>query len=259
LLFALDATPPGHLLVYSLADPRHPALVAAPVPVEVGPFSGVSAAAGVVAVSGGTSRLSLRSYNARGQLGDKVAFADFGRGQPDIALRADGALAAVSTHLYGPKFAITIAKIEQNPLAIAEVGQLALPNAGFTAGGSKPAHFPLVAAWAGARLYLAHGGGLDAVAADETSPPRLLAHDPRAAPAMDIAVVDDRLYVVRAGSKPAVLRYRIGTGAAPTLEVVLPVAILPTGIAGLGDRLFLVDKRTGWQAIGADAFPPATP
>ena len=87
LLFALDATPPGHLFVYSLADPLRPALVRAPVPVEVGPFSGVSAAAGIVAVSGGTSRLSLRSYDAHGQLGSQVAFADFGRGQPDVTPR----------------------------------------------------------------------------------------------------------------------------------------------------------------------------
>ncbi len=258
-LFALDATSPGHLAVYSLADPMRPALVAAPIPVEVGPFSGVSAAAGIVAVSGGTSRLSLRGYDARGVLGNDVAFADYGRGQPDIALSADGKLAAISTHLYGPKFAITIARVDASPLGLQEIGQMPLPDAGFTHGGSKPAHFPIVAAWAGTRLYVAHGGGLDAFAVDATTPPRSLAHDPGAAPAMDIAIADDRLYVLRAGSAPAVLRYRISANADPALESILPISSLPSGIATFGDRLFLVDRRNGWQAIAADAFPPATP
>jgi hypothetical protein len=78
-LFALDATAPGHLLVYSLADPDRPALTAQNIPVSVGPFSGVSATAGIVAVSGGTSELSLREYDTTGQLDNSVFTADLGR------------------------------------------------------------------------------------------------------------------------------------------------------------------------------------
>src|SRR4029453_14814494 len=85
-LFALDATPPGHLMIYSLADANLPKPASAAVPVPVGPFSGVSAAAGVVAVSGGTSQLTLREYRRDGRFGQEVITADFGRGQPDIAL-----------------------------------------------------------------------------------------------------------------------------------------------------------------------------
>jgi hypothetical protein len=67
-LFALDARPPGHLSVFSIEDPSKPILVSDPVDVAVGPFSGVSAAAGQVIVSGGTSRMSLRTYDAHGKL-----------------------------------------------------------------------------------------------------------------------------------------------------------------------------------------------
>ena len=100
LLFALDATAPGHLTTYSLADPRRPAASGATVSVPVGPFSGVSAASGLVVVSGGTSQMTLRSYDPAGAFGVAVAVADFGRGQPDVALRVDPAeplLAAISS------------------------------------------------------------------------------------------------------------------------------------------------------------------
>ncbi|HEY7216079.1 MAG TPA: hypothetical protein VIC28_15760, partial [Thermoanaerobaculia bacterium] len=114
-LFALDATPPGHLMIYSLSNPDLPGLTGKIVTVPVGPFSGVAAAAGVVAVSGGTSRLTLREYGRDGRFGEEVATADFGRGQPDIALRADGRMAAISTHIVGPDFAITFAEIRRRP------------------------------------------------------------------------------------------------------------------------------------------------
>ncbi|HYU35419.1 MAG TPA: hypothetical protein VEW48_24975, partial [Thermoanaerobaculia bacterium] len=94
-LFALDATPPGHLMAYSLAVPDLPSPSGAIVTVPVGPFSGVSAAAGVVIVSGGTSELTLREYDRNGRFGTDVATADFGRGQPDVALRPDGRMAAI--------------------------------------------------------------------------------------------------------------------------------------------------------------------
>src|SRR5690349_10731235 len=38
-LFALDATPPGHLMIYSLSDPDRPSWSSEIVPVPVGPFS----------------------------------------------------------------------------------------------------------------------------------------------------------------------------------------------------------------------------
>lgn len=256
LLFALDATPPGYLLVYSLADPRRPRLLEKPLPVEVGPFSGVSAAAGVVAVSGGTSRLSLRHYAADGRLGMQPVFADYGRGQPDIALRDDGRLAAISTHLYGPKFAVTVARIDPASLALTSLGQLELPGAGFTAGGFKPAHFPLVARWLGDRLYVAHGGGLDVVAASDHDTPRLLAHDDRAAPAMDLIVQGRQLFVLRAGAEPALLRYALDAPGRPQRLTVqrLPANAHPAALVVRDQQVFLIDQRNGWQPLATDAL-----
>lgn len=261
LLFALDATPPGHLLVYSLSDPRQPRLVGTPMLVEVGPFSGVSAAAGVVAVSGGTSRLSLRHYDRLGVLGKYVVLADYGRGQPDVALREDGRYAAVSTHLYGPRFALTLVRIQHTPLTLTRVGELAISRSGFTAGGFKPAHFPLVARWAGSRLYVAHGGGLDVVTIEDGGTPRLLVHLADAAPAMDLALAGDQLFVLRAGAKPEVLQYRLDGAGRPQLPTSQswPLGRQPASLAVQGQQLFLIDQQSGWQTLTSAAFVAGAP
>src|SRR5918996_2539859 len=214
-LFALDATPPGHLMTYSLADPDLPEPSGAIVPVPVAPFSGVSAAAGVVAVSGGTSELTLREYDREGHFGTDVVTADFGRGQPDIALRPDGRIAAISTHIVGPEFAVTFAEIQRRPLALRMLSQLALKEAGFTTGGFKPAHFPLVAAWRGDQVYLADGGGLEVIDVSDPRQPHLLLRDRQPQPAMDVVVAGSELDVLRAGSHPAVFRYRLDNSGLP--------------------------------------------
>src|SRR5258705_8772507 len=135
LLFALDARPPGHLSVFSIADPSHPVLANAPVDAAVGPFSGVSAHAGKVIVSGGTSLMSLRAYDARGTLSGVLATTDFGRGQPFVLLSPDGTRAFVSTHRWGPYFALTTAR--GDGASIARAGSLPVATYGFTAGGAK--------------------------------------------------------------------------------------------------------------------------
>jgi hypothetical protein len=260
-LFALDATPPGHLMTYSLSDPGAPVPSGAVVPVPVGPFSGVSAAAGVVAVSGGTSQLSLREYDRDGRFGAEVATADFGRGQPDVALRPDGRLAAISTHLYGPEFAVTFAAIRRRPLALQALGQLRLKDAGFTAGGFKPAHFPLVAAWRADRVYVADGGGLAVVDVSDPARPRLLARDRRPRPAIDVAVAGDELDVLRAGAHPAVLRYRLDGSGPPTPIGTwsLPAGSRPAAIARHGADLVITLHERGWQTVPRSAFSPLLP
>jgi len=257
-LFALDATPPGYLMTYSLSDPDRPSPSGSIVPVPVGPFSGVSAAAGVVAVSGGTSQLTLREYDRDGRFGTETATADFGRGQPDIAVRADGRLAAVSTHIYGPEFAITFVEIRRRPLGLQTLGQLRLKDAGFTAGGFKPAHFPLVAAWHGNRIYVAEGGGLDIIDISDPQRPRLLARDRRPRPAMDVAVSGDELDVVRAGSRPAVLRYRLDPSGLPAPIGIwsLPAGARPAAIARFGAGLLISEHERGWQAVPPEKFSP---
>ena len=71
-------------------------------------------------VSGGTSRLTLREYDRDGSLSSAVASADYGRGQPDIACARTGGWPPISTHLYGPQFAITLAEVRRHPLAAAD-------------------------------------------------------------------------------------------------------------------------------------------
>jgi hypothetical protein len=260
-LFALDATPPGHLMTYSLANPDLPSPAGEVVPVPVGPFSGVSAAAGVVAVSGGTSQLTLREYDRDGRFGTEVVTADFGRGQPDVALRPDGRAAAISTHLYGPEFAITFAEIRRRPLRWQALGQLELRDAGFTPGGFKPAHFPLVAAWRGDRVYLADGGGLAVVDASDLRQPHLLARDRQPQPAMDVVVSGGELDVVRAGSQPAVFRYRLDDAGLPTPVGTwsLPAGSHPAGIARDGADALITQHERGWQTVPPSSFSPFPP
>ncbi len=255
-LFALDATPPGHLMTYSLSNPDQPARAGEIVPVPVGPFSGVSAAAGVVAVSGGTSQLTLREYSRDGRFGTEVATADFGRGQPDIALRPDGRLAAISTHLYGPEFALTFAEIRRRPLGLRRVSQLPLKEAGFTTGGFKPAHFPLVAAWRGDRVYLADGGGLGVIDVSDPRQPRLLRQDRQAQPAMDVVVSGDGLDVLRAGSQPTVVRYRLDGSGQPAPAGIwnLPAGSRPAAIARSGEDTWITLHERGWQTVPPREF-----
>lgn len=258
-LFALDATPPGHLVIYSLVDPDRPSPTGESVPVPVGPFSGVSAAAGVVIVSGGTSQLTLREYDRQGHLGNAVATADFGRGQPDVALRPDGQIAAISTHIVGPDFALTFAGIERRPLRLRTLGQLGLEAAGFTAGGYKPAHFPLVAAWRGNRVFLADGGGLSVIDVSNPSHPQLLRQDRESQPALDVLVSGDEIDVVRAGAQPAVIRYRLeGSGLpAPVGIWSFPAGSHPAAIARHGADVLITQLAGGWQIVPPSRFSPS--
>jgi hypothetical protein len=255
-LFALDATPPGHLMTFSLADPAVPSPSGESVPVPVGPFSGVSAAAGIVIVSGGTSQLTLREYDRNGRLGTAVATADFGRGQPDVALRADGRMAAISTHIFGPDFAITFAEIRRRPLSLKTRGQLGLKDAGFTEGGFKPSHFPLVAAWNGDRVYLADGGGLNVIDVFDPDHPSLLQQDRHAGPGIDAIVAGGQLDVLRAGPHPAVLRYRLdGSGLpAPAVSWSLPAGSRPAAIARHGVDTLVTEHERGFQIVPPGAF-----
>lgn len=261
LLFALDATPPGFLQVYAPSANGRWTPSGAAIPVAVGPFSGVSAAAGVVAVSGGTSQLSLHEYDARGRLSAAVASADYGRGQPDIAMRGDGRLAVVSTHTFGPHFGLTFVQIQRQPLALHALGRLALPGAGFTAGGYKPAHFPLVCRWRGNRVYVAYGDGLAVVDAADPVHPRLLHRDPLPGPAMDIDISANDLFVARAGAYPALFRYRLDNADAPTQAATwrLPRGLRIGSLAQNQDRTWVALGEKGWRSVGSHEFSPATP
>ena len=258
LLFALDALPPGALAVYSLADPSRPSLRGAPVGVDVGPFSGVSAAAGRVAVSGGTGLLSLREYGAGGALGAEVATADFGRGQPDLRLSPDGRRAFVSVHRVGPHFALRVAELAGAPLRIEPRGEVALDTWGFTAGGARPASFPIQSALAGDTLLVAHRRGLALVGVADPAAPRLLRVVPVGVE--PVAVDVDAGVAALVGSEPAprLVLVDVRDPATPRLvrSVALPPGSRATGVALSPSRVVVAAGRAGLLAFERRSLGP---
>jgi hypothetical protein len=251
-LFALDARPPGSLAVYSLADPAKPALVQAPVMTEVGPFAGVSAAASLVAVSGGTSRLTLRRYTNDGRLEAELATADLGRGQPDVLLAPDGRHAYVSVHDDGPHFSLVVLELARDPLALRSVARLALDTYGFTPGGAKPASFPIEMAQDGERLLVASAAGLQVFdIADPANPRPLAMLRPEALP-VNVDLRARIAAVVGSEPQPRLTLVDLADPAAPKAlrSIRLPLGSYATGVA-LGDRHVAVAAH----AAGTLVFP----
>lgn len=261
LLFVLDARPPGHLAVFTLADPVAPRVVGTPVPVDVGPFSGVSAAGGRVVVSGGTSLLGLRRYDASGKLSALLATADLGRGQPDVLLCPYGEYAFVSTHDSGPHFSLTIARLSDAPPAITPDGVLELQTYGFTPGGARPANFPLESAIAGETLFIASADGLSAVDLSATSAPKLLAQLALAVQPVNVDVRNGVAALVGSAPKPTLVLVDVRDPAQPKVlqSFPLPEGSLATGVAltpshvvvaAHGRGTLLLDRSSGaWEPV----------
>jgi hypothetical protein len=167
-------------------------------------------------------------------------------------------MAAISTHLYGPEFAITVVEVRRRPLRLQRLGQLELRDAGFTSGGFEPAHFPLVATWHGDRLYLAYGGGLGMVDLADPGHPRLAVRDRRSQPASDLVVSGDELDVVRAGRQAAVIRYRLDAAGlpAPVGTWSAPAGSQVAAIARSDTDLVVTLHELGLQRVPRDGFSP---
>lgn len=158
LVFVLDARAPGAV---AILDPANDWTLTGPAQeVEVGPFSGVSAAQGVMAVSGGTKPMAWFGYDAEGVMSDARSRPDFGRGQPDILITPDGEHAVISAHISGPDFGVIWSEINAGGADINALSYIALADAGFTTGGHRPANFPIQSALMEDRLLVAHGGGV---------------------------------------------------------------------------------------------------
>jgi hypothetical protein len=231
LLFALDARPPGHLSVLSITDGAEPALRSGPIEVPVGPFSGVSAGSGYVAVSGGTSALTLRSYRLDGALGNEVVEADFGRGQPDILVNANQGF--VSTHFSGPNFGLTTFRVTPDPLAVIQAGTMSLETIGFTAGGAKPANFPIESALSRDVLLIAYERGLALIDVSQLDRPRLLSELPLEMKPVNVDVDGKLAAVVGSAPKPLLCLVDITEPMAPRVlrSVSLPEGSYATGVA----------------------------
>lgn len=246
MLFALDARSPGHLGVFALDEPLRPRALDLPLEVDVGPFSGVAAAAGRVVVSGGTGRLSLRRYTADGYLERDAVTADLGRGQPDVALAADGALALVSTHELGPRFALAVLPLDRRPLVASAV--LPLDTFGFTLGGSKPANFPIEVALADRAAFVAHRAGL-AILALEGGVPRL--QRVLTLPVEPVNVDHSAGLVAAVGSAPTPMLVLLDAAEPlaprPLAALPLPADARPTGVAIAGNRVVVAAGPAGVQ------------
>lgn len=248
-LFALDAREPGHLASYGLADPRRPALASGPVVVPVEPFSGVAAAAGRVVVSGGTRRLTVRAYDRSGALGQAVATADLGRGQPDVLLAPDGGVAFVSTHfsLLRASYGITALGLAPPPESPEPLATLELPGAGFTAGAAKPASFALEAALAGNVLLVACGGGLSVVDVADPRRPRLLRTLSLPVRPVNVDAAGGLAAVVGSDPAPALILVDVRDPASPSIvrTVPLPPESAPTGVALDARRAVVAARAAG--------------
>ena len=255
-LFVLDARKPGHLSVFSLADPAKPTVASASVLVDVGPFSGVSAGGGRVIVSGGTSLLSLRTYDREGRLSAPVATTDLGRGQPDVLMSPDGRRAFVSTHFGGPHFGLTVLDVGSGPAALVNRGSIALDTYGFTAGGAKPASFPVEAALAGDVLLVAHARGLAIVSVTDGKP-RLLSVLGLDVKAVNVDVEGGMAAVVGSSPRPLLVLVDVANPSAPIVKRSVPlpegsyatsVAVGPTNVVvAAHKRGLLTYQREGWS------------
>jgi hypothetical protein len=233
LLFALDAHPRGHLSVFSLARSPKLKLTSRPVEVPVGPFSGVAAGGGRVIVSGGTSLMSLRSYGSDGKLGPVLAETDCGRGQPDLLMTADGSRAFVSTHRWGPYFGLTSVLVSTSPPSLTKSGSLSLDTYGFTAGGAKPASFPLETALEGNVLYVATLGGLSVVSVADPDQPTLLTTLDVGVKGVNVDVRDHVAAVVGSSPQPLLVLIDVRSPSSPRVmrSIPLPDKSRPTGVA----------------------------
>jgi len=233
LLFVLDAREPGHVGVFSLGDPTRPRLVAAPRAVPVGPFSGVSAAAGLCVVSGGTSRLEAFRYDSAGTLVGPTASTDLGRGQPDALVAPDGRRVYVSTHYWGPYFGIDMLEYDSKNQALTTLTKLELDGAGFTRGGAKPANFPIVPASLGSdTLLVAFAKGVAVIDVHSATQPIVRQIVDVGGNAVSVGTYGSSAAVAVTAPNPSLVILDFAGGAARVVKrISLPPGTLPAAVA----------------------------
>ncbi|MFO0581951.1 MAG: hypothetical protein U0229_06750 [Anaeromyxobacter sp.] len=257
LLFALDARTPGYLTTYALAEPSRPRRTAPPLPVPVEPFSGVSASAGRVVVSGGTKPLTLATYGADGAL-SVTATTDLGRGQPDVLVAPGGALAFVSTHfsLVRATYGVTALALDGAPRALSRIE---IDGAGFTPGAAKPANFALETALAGSALLVASGAGLSVLDASDPAALRQLAHLTLPVRPVNVDTEGGLAALVGSDPSPTLVLVDVSEPARPALVAALPLppGASPTAVALDRRRIVVAARAAGVLVVNRDAAAPA--
>lgn len=250
LLFVLDADD-GYLTTFAIGADGGLTQKTADVEVEVGPYSGVSAAGSAVVVSGGTSEMTFLSYTSDGGLSE-TATLEGHRGHPDVALDPAGTLALVSTHFSddvdGHEFGVVSAALSP-PSFSDEAG---LPGAGFTEGGGTPASWPARAAFGPTHAFVAHGGGLSVLSTDASRAISVVTTIDVGIEAVDVTVAGDRAYVVGSSPTPRVVEIDVADPAAPSIVRTFDVSgegAAPTAVLLIGENLFVAAGEPGLVRI----------
>jgi hypothetical protein len=245
LLFVLDARPPGHVASLSLATAERPVWQKRVLDVPVGPFSGISAREGLLVVSGGTSLLTLWRYGSDGLQGDMVSSIDLGRGQPDVLLGARG-VAYVSTHYRGPHFGIDVIRWNATRNVLELIATLPLEGAGFTAGGSKPANFPIEMALANdSTLLVAHARGVAVIDVRDPRMPTVARIIDVGGRAVSVDADSAQAVVSVAAPRPGIQLVTWGTGRVASHGIALPPGTNPAGIAFTQRHILLAARDRG--------------
>ncbi len=244
LLATLDADD-GALSIYALSGDA-PRLVAGPVEVPVGPYSGVALGGGAVVVSGGTDAVTVRSVAADGSLGPDRRLEAF-RGQPDVGRPPRPGLAVLSTHFSGDpdafvdgaEFGLSVLELA-GPSIVATAG---LPGAGFTAGGGRPASRPARVGFDAERVWAAHGGGLTSLRLDAEGGLSDRREHPGLGPSVDVAPAGDAA-IVAVAEPPSLVAVGLSTGA-PALRTLRALETPATAVLVVGRRLFFARPHDG--------------
>jgi len=250
LLFVMDSNGTGFLSVYSISDPFNPVLQSGPVAFTTNFFSGISAANGRVVVSGGTSFLTARSYDANGNLGTDVGSIDLGAGQPDVLISPNGERAFVSTDFSGTfngqGFGITFLDVRTSSLNIES--RTGLAGAGFTTGFQFPANFPIESALSGNSLLVAHGGGLSILDATTGGLQRAI---PLGFPAVSVDAEGDTAFIVGQSGGTNSFLAELDLSNTTSQPVVQTLTGIPqvTGVAANSQFIVIAANNNGLQVI----------
>ncbi|MGH8520883.1 MAG: hypothetical protein ACREU9_05550 [Gammaproteobacteria bacterium] len=189
----------------------------------------------------------MRGYDRAGFLGSETVTADFGRGQPDVVLAADGRAAYVSTHDWGPYFQLTVATLASEPLQVTRQSALPLDTYGFTPGGAKPANFPVEGAADGSILYLAFSAGLGVLDVADPSMPKLVVLLKLDVEPVNVDVHDSVAALVGSSPSPRLVLVDVRDPAHPRIlqSIPLPEDSLATGVAIVSSHVVVAAHGRG--------------
>lgn len=156
------------------------------------------------------------------------------------------------THFGGPNFGLTTVHVTSAPLSVIKGGTMDLETIGFTAGGAKPANFPIETALTGDVLLVAYVRGLALVDVSDLDRPRMLSEIRLDVKPVNVDVRDGIAAVVGSSPKPLLSFIDVKNPMAP--HVIRSVQ-LPEGSYATGVAIATTHVVVGAGARGALVFP----